>query len=348
VGGHDEREQTLNQLLAEMDGFDTQKGVILMAATNRPEILDPALLRPGRFDRKVVIDRPDLVGREKILRVHTRQVTLAPDIDLAVVAARTPGFVGADLANLVNEAALGAARAGKSGVELKDFEEAIDRIVAGLERKSKVINPAEKRIVAHHEAGHALVAEMRPRADRVAKISIIPRGVAALGYTMQQPTEDRYLLTRAELLDRLDVLLGGRVAEDIVFGDVSTGAQDDLRRATDLARQMVTRYGMSKTLGLATVEGPRVPLFLTTEVSQAVECSEETSRMIDHEIRQLLEEARERVHRDLNAKRSTLEALAALLIEHEVVDRAALDRLLAEDSATGQRTSSISHAPVAS
>ncbi|MEZ5318120.1 MAG: ATP-dependent zinc metalloprotease FtsH [Vicinamibacterales bacterium] len=335
MGGHDEREQTLNQLLAEMDGFDTQKGVILMAATNRPEILDPALLRPGRFDRKVVIDRPDLHGRDKILRVHARHVTLAPDVDLGRVAARTPGFVGADLANLVNEAALGAARAGKSAIDLADFDEAIDRIVAGLERRSKVINPQEKRIVAHHEAGHALVAELRPRADRVTKISIIPRGVAALGYTMQQPTEDRYLLTRAELLDRLDVLLGGRVAEEIVFGDISTGAQDDLRRATDLARQMVTRYGMSATLGLATIEGPRMPLYLPMPGSQAPECSEETSRLIDHEVRQLLDEARTRVHHDLDTRRTTLDALGALLIEREVVDRESLDQLMA---AEGGRT----------
>ena len=223
MGGHDEREQTLNQLLAEMDGFDTQKGVILLAATNRPEILDPALLRPGRFDRQVVIDRPDLKGRAKILQVHTRQVTLAPAVALEQIAARTPGFVGADLANLVNEAALRAAREGKDAVEIVDFEEAIDRIVAGLERKSRVINPKEKEIVAYHEAGHALVAESRPHADRVAKISIIPRGIAALGYTQQQPTEDRYLMTRAELLDRLDVLLGGRTAEEIIFGDSPQG-----------------------------------------------------------------------------------------------------------------------------
>jgi len=328
MGGHDEREQTLNQLLAEMDGFDTQKGVILMSATNRPEILDPALLRPGRFDRKVVIGRPDLPGREKILQVHTRTVTLEPGLDLRAVAARTPGFVGADLANLVNEAALGAAREGKNAVDVHDFEEAIDRVVAGLERKSKVISPAEKRIVAHHEAGHALVAELRPRADRVAKISIIPRGVAALGYTMQQPTEDRYLLTRGELLDRLDVLLGGRVAEEIVFGDVSTGAQDDLRRATDLVRQMVTRYGMSKTLGLATIESSHVPLFLTGQGAPALECSEDTSRLIDQEVRQMLDQAHERVLHDLAAQRATLEALAAELIEHEVIDRVALERLM--------------------
>jgi cell division protease FtsH len=230
MGGHDEREQTLNQLLAEMDGFDTAKGVIILAATNRPEILDPALMRPGRFDRKVVIDRPDLKGREKILKVHSRGVRLAASADLSTIATRTPGFVGADLANLVNEAALGAARNGRDAVEMVDFEEAMDRVIGGIERKSKVINSREKQIVACHEAGHAIVAENRPHADRVAKISIIPRGIAALGYTQQQPTEDRYLMTRAELLDRLDVLLGGRVAEEIVFGDVSTGAQDDLQR----------------------------------------------------------------------------------------------------------------------
>ena len=333
VGGHDEREQTLNQLLAEMDGFDTEKGVIILAATNRPEILDPALLRPGRFDRQVVIDRPDLRGREKILRVHTRQVTLAPGLDLAQVAARTPGFVGADLANLVNEAALRAARDGKAAVDAADFDAAIDRIVAGLERKSRVINPKEKEIVAYHEAGHALVAESRPRADRVAKISIIPRGVAALGYTQQQPTEDRYLMTRAELLDRLDVLLGGRVAEELVFGDVSTGAQDDLQRATDIARHMITRYSMSETLGLATFEEPRQALFLKVPASPHVrEYSERTAEAIDGEIQSLLGAAHRRVRDTLTAKRATLERLAKLLIEREVVDRATLVGLLRESA----------------
>jgi cell division protease FtsH len=329
MGGHDEREQTLNQLLAEMDGFDTQKGVILLAATNRPEILDPALLRPGRFDRQVVIDRPDLKGRAKILRVHTRQVTLAPEVDLEQIAARTPGFVGADLANLVNEAALHAAREGKDAVAMDDFEEAIDRLVAGLERKSRVINPKEKEIVAYHEAGHALVAESRPHADRVAKISIIPRGVAALGYTQQQPTEDRYLMTRTELLDRLDVLLGGRTAEEIIFGDVSTGAQDDLQRATDLVRHMITRYGMSEALGLATFEAPRQALFLQVPTGAPREYSEDTARVIDTEIQQFLEAAHTRVRATLTAKRAVLESLARLLITHEVVDRQALDRLLA-------------------
>jgi cell division protease FtsH len=328
MGGHDEREQTLNQLLAEMDGFDTRKGVIIMAATNRPEILDPALLRPGRFDRQVAIDRPDLKGREKILRVHARHVTLAPGLDLSQVAARTPGFAGADLANLVNEAALRAAREGKAAVEMADFDEAIDRVVGGLERKSRIISPKEKVIVAHHEAGHALVAESRPHADRVNKISIIPRGVAALGYTQQRPTEDRYLMTRAELLDRLDVLLGGRVAEEIVFGDVSTGAHDDLQRATDLARQMVTRYGMSEALGLATFEPARQPLFLPGVSGGQKEYSEETARKIDREIQALLAAAHTRVQETLTAKRPVLEALAKLLIEQEVVDREALTRLL--------------------
>ncbi len=329
VGGHDEREQTLNQLLAELDGFDTQKGVMILAATNRPEILDPALLRPGRFDRQVVLDRPDLRGREKILKVHVRDVKLAPGLDLSVVAARTPGFVGADLANLVNEAALHAARVGKESVDAVDFDEAIDRVVGGLERRSRVINPKEKEIVAYHEAGHALVAESRQHADRVAKISVIPRGVAALGYTQQQPTEDRYLMTRAELLDRLDVLLGGRVAEEIVFGDVSTGAQDDLQRATDMARHMVARYGMSDALGLATFEPPRQALFLNVPSMAQREYSEETARRIDDEIRKLFEAAHGRVRETLTAKRDVLTSLAKLLIEKEVVSRDDLMALLA-------------------
>src|SRR5437867_58738 len=328
VGGHDEREQTLSQLLAELDGFDTQLGVMILAATNRPEILDPALLRPGRFDRQVVLDRPDLRGREKILNVHVRDVKLAPGLDLSLVAARTPGFVGADLANLVNEAALLAARKGKEVVDLTDFDEAIDRVVGGLERRSRVINPKEKEIVAYHEAGHALVAESREHADRVAKISVIPRGVAALGCTQQQPTEDRYLMTRAELLDRLDVLLGGRTAVELVLGEVSTGAQDDLQRATDMARHMITRYGMSEALGLATFEAPRQALFLQVPTGAAKEYSEETARVIDTEIQQLLEAAHLRVRATLTAQRALLESLGKLLIAQEVVDRHALTQLL--------------------
>jgi cell division protease FtsH len=333
VGGHDEREQTLNQLLAELDGFDTQKGVMILAATNRPEILDPALLRPGRFDRQVVLDRPDLRGREKILSVHVRDVKLAPGLDLSLVAARTPGFVGADLANLVNEAALHAARKGKDAVDMVDFDEAIDRVVGGLERKSRVINPKEKEIVAYHEAGHALVAESREHADRVAKISVIPRGVAALGYTQQQPTEDRYLMTRTELLDRLDVLLGGRVAEELVFGDVSTGAQDDLQRATDMARHMIARYGMSEALGLATFEPPRQGLFLNVPSMAQREYSEETARRIDAEIQKLLGTAHGRVRETLTAQREMLTSLAKLLIEKEVVSRDDLTALLASAKA---------------
>ncbi len=329
IAGHDEREQTLNQLLVQMDGFDTTRGVIIMAATNRPEILDPALLRPGRFDRHVALDRPDLKGREKILRVHSKNVTLAPELDLSVIAARTPGFVGADLANLVNEAALLAARKNRDAVTLADFDEAIDRIVAGLEKKTRVMNPKEKETVAYHEAGHALVAEFRTYADRVGKISIIPRGVAALGYTQQLPTEDRYLLKKTELLDRLDVLLGGRVAEEIVFGDVSTGAQNDLQRATDMARHMITQYGMSDTLGLATFEEPRTALLNIPFPRGQREYSERTAQAIDEEIRKLLADAHARVKDTLTAKRPALDALARLLLEKEVVDRATLEKVLA-------------------
>jgi cell division protease FtsH len=331
MGGHDEREQTLNQLLVEMDGFETNKGVIIMAATNRPEILDPALLRPGRFDRQVVLDRPDLKGREKILQVHTKNVSMGPDVNLAEIAARTPGFVGADLANLVNEAALRAARRGSDLVGMQDLDEAAERVVAGLERKSRVMNPVEKETVAYHEAGHALVAESRPNADRVSKVSIIPRGVAALGYTLQTPTEDRYLMRRAELLDRIDVLLGGRVAEEIVFGDISTGAQNDLQRVTDLARHMVTQYGMSETLGLVTFEEPRSNPFLNLGgAGRAREYSEKTAQAIDDEVRTIVAKARERVRETLTTRRAALDAMAKLLLEKEVIDRKALEGLMAK------------------
>jgi len=245
VGGHDEREQTLNQLLVEMDGFDPQVGVILMAATNRPEILDPALLRPGRFDRQILVDRPDKQGREAILGVHIQSVEAADDVDLEKLAGMTPGMVGADLANLVNEAALLAVRKSKNKVEMADFEEAVERIVAGLEKKNRLINPKEREIVAYHEMGHAMVALSLPGTDPVQKISIIPRGIAALGYTMQVPTEDRFLMKKTELLNRIATLLGGRAAEEIIFQDISTGAHNDLARATDIARSMVKEYGMS-------------------------------------------------------------------------------------------------------
>ncbi|RTL46324.1 MAG: ATP-dependent metallopeptidase FtsH/Yme1/Tma family protein [Burkholderiales bacterium] len=333
-GGHEEHEQTLNQLLVEMDGFDTNRGVIIMAATNRPEILDPALLRPGRFDRHVAIDRPDLNGRRQILEVHVKHVTLAPDIDLAAIAARTPGFAGADLANLVNEATLRAAKRDKPAVEMKDFDEALDRIVAGLEKKNRVMNPMERRFVAFHEAGHAVVAEMRRNTDRVSKVSIIPRGIAALGYTQQSPTEDRYLMRQSELLDRIDVLLGGRVAEMLVFDDVSTGAENDLQRATDMARHMVTHYGMSETLGLATFDSRPAPLFLNgPTLPEPRNFSERTAEQIDTEVRRLLDESRQRVTETLTAQRPALDALAQLLLEKEVVDRAMLDQVMASAAA---------------
>jgi cell division protease FtsH len=277
----------------------------------------------------VALDRPDLKGREQILRVHAKQVRLAPNVDLATIAAKTPGFVGADLANAVNEAALLAARKGKAAVEAVDFDEAIDRIVGGLEKKTRVMNPTEKETVAYHEAGHALVAESRPHADRVSKISIIPRGVAALGYTQQLPTEDRYLLRKTEILDRLDVLLGGRVAEELAFGDISTGARDDLQRATDLARHMVTQYGMSDRLGLATFDGPRAPTFLNVPLPQGPrEYSEHTAQTIDDEVARLLAEAHARVEKTLSTGRSALDCLAKLLLQGEVVDRTALAQAL--------------------
>jgi len=335
LSSNDEREQTLNQLLAEMDGFDSNKGVIIMAATNRPEILDPALLRPGRFDRQVLVDRPDVKGREKILRLHAKKIKLSPSVDLSVIAAKTPGFVGADLANIVNEAALLAARQEKTAMEMADFDEAIERVVAGLQKKSRVMNPKEKKTVAYHESGHALVAELIPGADPVSKISIIPRGVAALGYTQQLPTEDRYLLTRSELLARVYVLLGGRVAEEMIFGDVSTGAQNDLQRATEIARTMVTQFGMSEKLGLVSLEGPRTPLFLPVPTLSQKEYSEDTARLIDEEVKKILAEAHERVTNILSSHRAHLEEVAKLLLEKEVVDRPELLGLLKVQSLDG-------------
>ncbi|HAR95279.1 MAG TPA: cell division protein FtsH [Deltaproteobacteria bacterium] len=328
MGGHDEQEQTLNQLLVEMDGFETNKGVIIMAATNRPEILDPALLRPGRFDRQVLVDRPDINGREAILRIHSKNVLLGPDVDLRKVAGRTPGFVGADLANLVNEAALLAARKDKEMVGSADFDEAIDRVVGGLQKKNRVMNPQEKKIVAFHESGHAIVAESVEHADPVHKISIIPRGIAALGYTQQQPTEDRYLMTRSELLDRLAVLLGGRVAEEQVFEEISTGAQNDLQRATDIARSMVTEYGMSDLLGLVTYEHARQSMFLPESFAPSKTYSETKATQIDEEISRVIEQAHERVRGILSVHRNVLEDLARLLSQEEVVEGETLRKML--------------------
>mgnify|MGYP001611089796 CR=1 FL=1 len=330
VGGHDEREQTLNQLLAEMDGFDSSKGVIIMAATNRPEVLDAALMRAGRFDRQVVVDKPDVKGREAILKIHARNVSLAPAVDLRLIAARTPGFAGADLANIVNEAALLAARKGKDAVESADLEEAIDRVVAGLEKRSRVLSDKERDIVAHHEMGHALVAASVEHADPVHKVSIIPRGIAALGMTYQRPVEDRYLLTRSELEDRIAVMLGGRVAEEIVYGEVSTGAHNDLDRATDLARLMVTRYGMSERLGPLTFGDDQRGQFLRgAGFPVERDYSEETARVIDEEVRAIVERSLARVRGLLGAKKAILLRGAEELKTRETLEGEPLRRLLA-------------------
>lgn len=337
LSSHDEREQTLNQLLAEMDGFDTKAGVIIVGATNRPEILDPALLRPGRFDRHVLVDRPDIKGREEILKVHIRDVKMAKNIDLKVIAARTPGFVGADLANLVNEAALLSARKGRTSVTMEEFEEAIDRVVAGLEKKKRVMSKREKEIVAYHETGHALMAEFLETTDPVHKISIIPRGIAALGYTLQLPTEDRYLMTRQELLDRLCVLLGGRVAEEIVFEEISTGAQNDLARATDIAKSMVKEYGMSEKLGHMTFEKERRPLFLDISPSfGGKDYSEATAKDIDAEVKRIIEESYIRVRTLLTEKRASLEKVARTLLDKESIDGEELRTLLKENGETNE------------
>ena len=330
MGGHDEREQTLNQLLVEMDGFQTNKGVIIMAATNRPEILDPALLRPGRLDRQVLVDRPDINGREAILKIHSKNVVLSPEVDLAKIAGRTPGFVGADLANIINEAALLAARNDKEMVESSDFDEAIDRVIGGLQKKNRVMNAKEKDIVAFHESGHAIVAESLEHADPVHKISIIPRGIAALGYTQQQPTEDRYLMTRSELIDRLAVLLGGRVAEELVFNEISTGAQNDLQRATDIVRSMVTEYGMSDRLGLVSYDRPRQSMFMPEGYSSVKNYSEAKAGEIDEEISRLISEAHERVHKILSEKRGVLDELAALLSVKETVQGDELRQMMSD------------------
>ncbi len=331
IGGHDEREQTLNQLLVEMDGFDPRAGVIIMAATNRPEILDPALLRPGRFDRHVAIDKPDIRGREAILRVHAKEVKLGPDVDLKKIAAMTPGFVGADLANLINEAALIAARRDREEVTMADFQEAADRIIGGLEKRNRAMNPKEKEIVAYHESGHALVAMVLPNTDPVSKISIIPRGIAALGYTQQLPTEDRYLMTRDELLARLKVLLGGRVSEEIIFGDISTGAQNDLQRATDIARRMIMEYGMSEKLGpLTYVSEPRSAHLDLGLGSREREFSEKTAQQIDEEIAGIIEETHQDVRKILTQQRNMLEKLAKILLEKESIDGEELKKFLDE------------------
>jgi len=327
---HEEREQTLNQLLVEMDGFDPRVGVILMAATNRPEILDPALLRAGRFDRHVLVDRPDKSGRLAILKVHARHVPLANERDLEVIAAMTPGFVGADLANLINEAALLGVRRGKDKVELSELQEAVERVVAGLEKKNRILNPAEKERVAHHEVGHALVAMSIPGSDAVHKISIIPRGIAALGYTMQLPTEDRFLMTQTELKNKIAVLLGGRVSEETIYQEISTGAQDDLLKATDIAKSMVKVYGMSEKLGQVSFERDRRPLFLqAAQPESAGDYSEETAREIDCEVRRLIDEQYDRVRIILGSQEAILRQAASVLLTKETITGEELKAIVA-------------------
>ena len=328
TGGHDEREQTLNQLLVEMDGFDPQVGVILMAATNRPEILDPALLRPGRFDRQVLVDRPDKTGREAILKVHIKKIKTGPDVDPQKIAAMTAGMVGADLANLVNEAALLAVRRDRDEVGMAEFEEAVERLVAGLEKKNRLINKSEREIVAYHELGHAIVALGLPGTDPVQKITIIPRGIAALGYTMQVPTEDRFLMKKTELLNRIATLLGGRAAEEIIFSDISTGAHNDLSRATDIARSMVTQYGMSVKAGQVYLAREKRGQFLNVPgFESTAEYSEATAELIDAEIKEIIQ-AQYTVALDiLRGKRSLLEKGAVLLLEKETITGTELQEL---------------------
>lgn len=331
-GGNDEREQTLNQLLSEMDGFAVEDAtVIVLAATNRPEILDPALLRPGRFDRQVLVDRPALSGREAILTIHAQKVKLGEDVNLRAIATRTPGFAGADLANLVNEAALLAARNGRQTVAQTDFAEAIERVVAGLEKKSRVLNDKEKKIVAYHEVGHALMGQLMPESGRVEKISIVSRGMAALGYTLQLPTEDRFLMDEAELRGQIATLLGGRSAEEIVFNSITTGASNDLQRATDLAEQMVTTFGMSKVLGpMAYQQGAR-PMFLNDGIPNARRTmSEETAQAIDREVKEIIETAHQQALTTIKLNRDLLETITLQLLETEAIEGEKLHQLLSQ------------------
>ncbi|MBT3627136.1 MAG: ATP-dependent zinc metalloprotease FtsH [Rhodospirillaceae bacterium] len=330
-GGHDEKEQTLNQLLAELDGFDSSSGIVLLGATNRPEILDSALLRAGRFDRQILVDRPDKLGREQILNVHLRKVRLAPDVEAEKIAALTTGFTGADLANLVNEAALLGTRRKAKSVTMDDVTRAIERIIAGLEKRSRLLGPLERKVVAYHEMGHALSALHTPGSDVVHKVSIIPRGIGALGYTIQRPTEDRFLMTRTELENKMTVLLGGRAAEHLVFDELSTGAQDDLARATDIARNMVTRFGMDETLGQMSYESEPSPFLgqIPGMVRQR-DFSEETAREIDCAVRDLVAAAFERAATLLAAHRAQLDAGAAALLKQETLSQAELSEIVAK------------------
>jgi cell division protease FtsH len=333
-GGHDEREQTLNALLVEMDGFESNKGVILVAATNRPDVLDPALTRPGRFDRQVVVDRPDIKGREGVLRVHSKNVILSPDVDMKVLARRTPGFSGADLANLVNEGALLAARRDKKAVGMKELEDAVDRVLAGPERKTRVMSDEQKKVIAYHESGHALVAKLTPGSDPVHKVSIIPRGMGVLGYVMQLPIEDRFVVQKEEILAKITVSLGGRASEEIIFGDVSTGAGNDLEYVTETAHRMVCEYGMSEKLGRVTYGRKDREVFLGRDIVKDKDYSEKTAQAIDQEVKKIVEAAYQRAKAILVANKSKLVKLANTLLEKEMIEGSDLDALLGLKSKT--------------
>jgi cell division protease FtsH len=328
-GGHDEREQTLNQILAEMDGFDPNIGVIVLAATNRPDVLDPALLRPGRFDRHIVIDHPDIKGRLEILKVHARNKPLAEDVDLELIARRTPGFTGADLANLLNEAALLAARQGKNKITMAELEEGIERVVAGPQRKSRVISDKEKRLVAYHEVGHALVAKMLPNANPVHKISILPRGLA-LGYTLQFPEQDKYIITKSELMDELSALLAGRAAEELLFGETTTGAQNDLQRATEIARRMVCELGMSEKIGPITLGRRHGNPFLGRDIFEDRNYSDEVARLIDEEVKNIIETNYKRAKEILQQNRAKIDKLAGILLQRETLEKEEIEEILSD------------------
>ena len=345
-GGHDEREQTLNQLLVEMDGFDQRTAVILMAATNRPDILDPALLRPGRFDRQIVVDRPDLEGRKGILKVHARGKPFDETVDLTTIARRTPGFTGADLSNVVNESALLAARWGKKAISMKEVEEAIDRVMAGPERKTRVMSEREKRVIAYHEGGHALVAHILPNTDPVHKISVIPRG-RALGYTLTLPEEDKFLMTREELADELAMLMGGRVAEELIVGDITTGAANDIERATKVARQMVTEYGMSDAIGPQTLGQKQHEVFLGRDFQTQPDYSDQVAFEIDNEVRRMIDEAHDEALDILQSNRSKLDELATMLVERETLVREEVEAFLSDIPKRAQRDQSVRGAGLA-
>ncbi len=325
-GGHDEREQTLNQLLVEMDGLEQNSGIVVIAATNRPDVLDPALLRPGRFDRRIVIDHPDAKGREAILRVHMRGKPIADDVDIQKLAKQTAGFSGADLANMVNEAAILAARKNKTRIEMSDLLEALEKVIAGPERKSRLITEKEKRVLAYHESGHALVSKLL-RVGEVTKVTIIPRGLA-LGYTLNLPQEDRYLMSKQELLDEITVMLAGRAAEELMFGEVTTGSSNDLERATELARRMVCEFGMSERLGPVTLGRKAGPIFLGRDIVEDRNYSEAIASQIDKEVRQIVEECYERAKNLLQTHQQVLDAIAQRLLEKETIDGDELDELL--------------------